>query len=344
MRAIVFAGKGRVEVDTVPDPGVDEPTDAVVRVRRAAVCGTDLHVVAYPSGLPEGFVLGHEFVGEVVDVGAGVHGHHRGDLVVGADFTSCGRCWWCRRGDHWECAERRFFGTGSAFGAALAGAQAELVRVPHADTVLQPVPDGVHVDAAVFLGDTLATGYAAVQRAALRPGDTVAVVGGGPVGQLASLAAQACGAGIVVLVEPVDARRDLAAAQGAVVAAPDDARTLVDRLTDGRGADAVIDAIGGARGLDTACALVRRRGTVVSVGVHTDPGWELPVARAFADELTLAFAIGDLARDAGPLLALVRSGAVDPAVVASETVPLGDVPEAYGRMAQRRTLKTLIAI
>jgi len=264
--------------------------------------------------------------------------------VVAADFTSCGHCWWCRRGDHWECVERRFFGTGSAFGPALPGAQAELVRVPHADTVLQAVPDGVDVDAAVFLGDTLATGYAAVQRAAIRPGDTVAVVGGGPVGQLTNLAAQACGAGIVVLVEPVDARRELAAAQGAVVAAPDDARVLVDRLTEGRGADAVIDAIGGARGLDTGYALVRRRGVVVSVGVHTDPGWELPVARAFADELTLAFAIGDLARDAGPLLALVRSGAVDPRVVASETVPLDDVPEAYARMAQRRTLKTLIAV
>ncbi|GEC18431.1 dehydrogenase [Pseudonocardia hydrocarbonoxydans] len=340
----MYAGQGRVEVDTVPDPRIEEPTDAVVRVRRAAVCGTDLHVVAHPDGLPEGFVLGHEFVGEVVEPGAGVHGHRRGDLVVGADFTSCGRCWWCRRGDHWECAQRRFFGTGSAFGPPLAGAQAELVRVPHADTVLQPVPAGVDVDAAVFLGDTLATGYAAVRRAGIAPGDTVAVVGGGPVGQLTALAAQACGAGIVVLVEPVGDRRELAAAQGAVVAAPDDARALVDRLTDGRGADAVVDAVGGRRGLDAACALVRRRGTVVSVGVHTDPGWELPVARAFADELTLAFAIGDLARDAGPLLALVRSGALDPAVVASETVPLDGVPQAYARMAGRRTLKALIAV
>ncbi len=339
----MYAGQGRVEVGTVPDPRVEDPTDAVVRVRRTAVCGTDLHVVAHAAGLPEGFVVGHEFVGEVVDTGPGVHAHRRGDLVVGADFTSCGHCWWCRRGDHWECAERRFFGTGSAFGPPLPGAQAELVRVPHADTVLQPVPDGVPLDVAVFLGDTLATGYAAVQRAAPRPGDTVAVVGGGTVGQLTSLAAQACGAGIVVLVEPVDTRRDLAAAHGAVVATPDDARAVIDRLTDGRGADAVVDAIGGPRGLDAAFALARRRGTVVSVGVHTDTGWTLPVARAFTDELTLAFAIGDLARDAGPLLALVRSGVLAPAVVASETVPLDGVPEAYARMAQRRTLKTLIA-
>jgi threonine dehydrogenase-like Zn-dependent dehydrogenase len=118
----------------------------------------------------------------------------------------------------------------------------------------------------------------------------------------------------------------------------------VDRLTDGRGADAVVDAVGGPRGLDTAFALVRRRGSIVSVGVHADAVWGLPVARAFADELTLAFAIGDLARDAGPLLALVRSGAVDPTVVASGTVTLDDVPEAYARMAERRTLKTLITV
>jgi alcohol dehydrogenase len=341
---VVFDGHGRVRVATVPDPGIEEPTDAVVRVRRAAVCGTDLHTVAHPTGVPEGFVLGHEFVGEVVDLGPGVHSHRRGDLVVGANFTSCGHCWWCRRGDNWECTGRRFFGTGSAFGPPLPGAQAELVRVPHADTVLNPVPDGVDVDTAVFLGDTLATGYAAVQRAGIRPGDTIAIVGGGPVGQLTSLAAQACGAGIVVLVEPVDARRDLAATQGAVAVIPEDARAVVDQLTDSRGADAVIDAIGGPRGLETGYALVRSRGTVVSVGVHTETSWGVPVARAFAEELTLTFAIGNLARDAGALMALVRSGAVDPTVVASETVPLDEVPEAYARMAQRRTLKTLISV
>lgn len=343
MRAVVFAGSGRVRVDTVPDPAVQEPTDAVVRVQRAAVCGTDLHAVAHPENLPEGFVLGHEFAGEVVAIGSGVHGHRVGALVVGADYSACGHCWWCRRGDHWECADRRFFGTGSAYGPPLPGAQAELVRVPHADTVLRQLPTGVSLDAAVFLGDTLATGYAAVRRSGLRPGDTVAVVGGGPVGQMTSLAAQACGAGVVVLVEPVAARRDLAAGEGAVVAEPEGARALVDRVTDGRGADAVVDAIGGPRGLDSAYGLVRRRGTVVSVGVHTDASWALPVDRAFADELTLRFVIGDFMRDAEELTGLVRSGVVDPTVVASEVVTLDDAPGAYRRMADRRTLKSLIS-
>ncbi len=193
-------------------------------------------------------------------------------------------------------------------------------------------------------GDTLATGYAAVQRAGLRPGDTLAVVGGGPVGQLVSLAAQALGAGVVVLVEPVDARRTLAAAEGAVVADPDRSRDVVDRVTDARGADAVVDAIGGPAGLDTAFGLVRRRGTVVSVGVHTAAEWPLPVARAFAEELTVRFAVGDLMRDAPDLVGLVRSGAIDPAVVASERIGLDEAPEAYRKMAERHTLKSLLVI
>lgn len=340
----MFAGDGRVRVDTVADPAITEPEDAVVRVRRAAVCGTDLQAVAHPAGLPPGTVLGHEFVGEIIAVGPGVQGHRLGDLVFGADYAACGRCRWCRRGDHWECDRRRFFGTGTAFGPALPGTQAELVRVPFADATLRPVPAGVSPDAAVFLGDTLATGFAAIHRARITPGDTVAVLGGGPVGQLTSLAAQALGAGVIVLVEPVASRRALAADQGAVTAEPETARAEIDRVTDGRGADAVIDAVGGARALDTAFALVRRRGTVISVGVHHDLGWSLPVARAFADELTLRFVVGNAMRDGDALLALVRSGAIDPSVVATDTVGLDQAPEAYRRMADRRTLKTLIAI
>lgn len=342
MKAVLFDGDSGVAVESVVDPSPVDPTDAVVRVRRGAVCGTDLHLVSH-GDLPRGTVLGHEFVGEVVEAGAGVHAHRRGDLVVGADFTACGRCWWCRRGDHWECDRRQFFGTGPAFGEPLAGAQAELVRVPFADTVLRPVPPDVPLDAAVFLGDTLATGYAAVRRAGTDPGDTVAVLGGGPVGQLAALAAQACGVGVVVVVEPVAARRELAAAEGAVATGPERARETLDRLTDGRGADAVIDAVGGTVGLDAAFGLVRRRGTVVSVGVPTGATWPLPVERAFVDELTLRFAVGNLMRDGDALVALVRSGVLDPTVLVSETVALDGVPEAYRRMAQRRSLKTLVA-
>ena len=344
MRAVVFDGTAGVRLETVPEPRIDSPEDAIVRVRRAAVCGTDLHVLAHPHGLPEGSVLGHEFAGDVVAVGSEVRALSSGDRVAGADYTACGRCWWCRHGDHWECPHRQFFGTGSAFGPPLPGCQAEFVRVPFADTVLRTLPPDLPLDAAVLVGDTLATGFASVQRADLRPGDTVVVVGGGPVGQLTSLVAQACGAGSVVLVEPVASRRAAAVAEGAVAATPEEAQAVVERITDGRGADAVVDAVGGATGLDTALGLVRRRGTVVSVGLHLPGGWRMPTDRAFADELTLRFAIGDVMRDGDSLLALLRSGAIDPASVVSEVVPLTAAPEAYERMAGRHTLKALIAV
>jgi alcohol dehydrogenase len=344
MRAVVFAGDGRVRVEAVADPRLEHPEDAIVRVHRSAVCGTDLHVVSHPEHLPLGFVLGHEFVGEVVEVGPAVRARAVGDRVVGADYTACGGCWWCRQGAHWHCGERRFFGTGSAFGPPLPGAQAELVRVPHADTVLVPLPRSVTDDAAVFLGDTLAAGYAAVRRGGLRPGQSVAVVGGGPVGQLTSLAAQACGAGPVVVVEPVADRRALADRNGALGVTPGEARHLLDDVTDGRGADLVVDAVGGQPGLDTGLELVRARGTVVSAGVHLESTWPLPVARAFTDELSLSFVIGDLMRDGDDLLALLSGGTLDPTVVASELVTLGDVPDAYARMAERLTLKALVAV
>lgn len=341
MKAVVHAGNGNVRVEDVAEPRLCAPTDAIVRVLRAAVCGTDLHVLAHPDELPRGFVLGHEFVGEVVERGEQLRGHALGDLVAGADYTACGRCWWCRRGDHWHCSDRRFFGTGTVFGPPLAGAQAELVRVPHAETVLTPLPEGVDLDAAVLLGDTVATGYAALRRAEVTPGETVAILGGGPLGQVTSLVAQAVGAGVVVVVEPVADRREVAAREGALAAVPDEARRVVDSVTEGRGADVVVDAVGGERGLGLAFDLVRRRGRIASVGV---PGAtvELPAARAFTEELSFSFAIGDVMRDAEPLLALVRAGTLDPSVIATETVALTDAAEAYRRTTDRLTLKALI--
>ncbi|NMO03770.1 alcohol dehydrogenase catalytic domain-containing protein [Gordonia sp. TBRC 11910] len=342
MKAVTFAGAGTVEVATVADPVLSDAADAVVQVRRAGICGTDLHLIADGDGLTAGTVMGHEFVGVVVDVGAAVRGLSIGDRVAGADFTACGACWWCRAGNQWECRSRSFFGSGTAFGPRLDGAQAEYVRVPFADVTLQKLPPELSWEAALFLGDILATGYAAIRRADFRPGATVAIVGGGPVGQMASQAAQACGAGAVIVVEPVAQRRDLAQECGALAAAPDDARAVIDQFTDGRGADAVVEAVGGSLGLDSALSLVRRRGTVVSVGVHSAAQWPLPVARAFADELTLSFAIGNAIRDRDELAGLLASGVIDPTVVIDGRLDLADAAQGYADMAQRRSVKTIL--
>jgi threonine dehydrogenase-like Zn-dependent dehydrogenase len=342
MKAAVYAGPERVTVEDVPEPRLEEPADALVRVTVSAICGTDLHMIGGHAEIEPGTVLGHEFVGEVLSVGSAVRGIRTGQLVLGSDFTACGDCWWCRRGDHWECAERQFFGTGSAFGKALAGAQAEIVRVPNASVVLCPLPPGCAPDRALFVGDTLATGYAAVERGGVSAGDTVVILGGGAVGQMASLACQAVGAAVVIVVDLVADRRALAAAQGALSAAPDDVESLVRRVTAGRGADVAVDAVGGARVLDAALTLVRPRGTVVSVGAHFDASFALPVRRAFAEELTVSFAIGDAMRLRDRLLPLVATGVIDPTVVVTERVGLSDVPAAYERFARHEAVKILI--
>src|SRR5271168_4224138 len=245
MRAIVFDGPGHVALREVPPPELAHATDVLLQVTMAGICGTDLHVVAgHFTGVERGAVIGHEFVGNVIAVGSGVTQIKVGDHVVASDFTACGYCRWCARGDHWECPDRAFFGTGDSFGPSLSGAQAEIVRVPFADTTLAKIPSGVSDEAAILVSDNLATGWAAIERARLEPGESVAVIGGGTVGQLASLAAQAAGAGAVIVIEPSETRRAFARAHGALAAAPVEARDLINRLTDGDGADVVIEAVG----------------------------------------------------------------------------------------------------
>jgi alcohol dehydrogenase len=343
MRAIVFDGAERVALREVAAPEILHPTDALVRVALAGICGTDLHVLAgHFPGVEPGAVIGHEFVGDVIAVGAGVTQIKVGDHVVASDFTACGHCRWCARGDHWECLDRAFFGTGAAFGAAISGAQAEIVCAPHADTTLARIPQGVSDEAAILVADNLATGWAAIERARMEPGENVVVIGGGAVGQLASLAAQAAGAGAVVVVEPSEARRAFARAQGALAAAPGEAAELIGRLTDGDGADLVIEAVGAAAALTSAFALVRKRGRIVSAGAHAAAEWPLPLARCFAEELTLSFAIGDAIRLRPRLFGLIRSGVLDPTVVVELRVGIEGAADAYVKLKSQQILKAVI--
>jgi alcohol dehydrogenase len=343
MRAIVFDAPGVIALREVPAPELIHPGDALVRVSLAGICGTDLHVVAgHFKGMNPGAVVGHEFVGDVIAVGAGVSLIKVGDHVVASDFTACGACRWCARGDHWECPDRAFFGAGESFGPALSGAQAEIVRAPFADTTLARVPKGVSDEAAILVSDNLATGWAAIERAGLQPGEIVAVVGGGAVGQLASLAAQAAGAAAVALIEPNEARRRFARANGALAVDPNEARALVERLTEGDGADVVIEAVGAAATLASAFDFVRKRGRIVSVGAHATQQWPMPLARCFADEITLSFAIGDAIRLRSKLFSLIRSGVLDPTVVIQDRARLDQASEAYRRLREQQVLKAVI--
>ncbi|HEX3826168.1 MAG TPA: alcohol dehydrogenase catalytic domain-containing protein [Sporichthyaceae bacterium] len=345
MRAVVWTGPGQVSVATVPDPVPIDDTDVVVAVRSAGICGTDLHVTGgHAPGMRPGTVLGHEFVGTVVAAGRAVRRVAVGAEVMSADFTACGACWWCDRGEHWHCAHRQFFGTGGVFGPELAGAQAEFVRVPFADTVLCPLPAGVSDAAALLVGDNLATGWIACERGEVRPADVVAVVGGGPVGQLVSLCAQTVGAAAVVVADPVPERREMAKANGALGADPAELRAVLDELTDGRGADVVVEAVGNPVGLTAALAAVRRSGTLVSVGAHTETTWPLPLAATFAAELTLRFTIGDPIRARRALLPLLAAGVLDPTFVVSHELTLHQATEGYALLRDRRATKVVLSV
>jgi threonine dehydrogenase-like Zn-dependent dehydrogenase len=343
MRAVVYRAPGEVALAEVPRPVMVDATDAIVRVTHAGICGTDLHVVRgdFPGMVP-GAVVGHEFVGEVVETGSAVQRIRRGEAVMSSDFTACGRCRWCDRAEHWQCGQRAFFGTGTAFGPMLAGAQAEYVRVPHADRTLGVLPAGCSPEAGLLMGDNLATGWVAVERAALEAGECVVVIGGGAVGQLAALSAQTAGAGIVIVVEPHEGRRAFARAHGSLASHPDEALAMVRRLTGGDGADVVVEAVGGNGPLDLAMAMARARGRVVSVGAHASETWGFAVGRAFREELSLSFAIGDGMRLRRKLTGLVSGGAIDPTVVIDARGRLEDAPVLYRLLATQQRLKAVI--
>jgi alcohol dehydrogenase len=345
VRAVVYEAPGQVALAEVAEPHLQADTDAIVAVTHAGICGTDLHASSgHMPGIEPGAVLGHEFTGTIVECGRSVLGLAVGERVMSSDFTACGRCWWCRQREHWHCPERQFFGTGAAFGPALAGAQAEYVRVPYADVTLAPLSAGVSDDAALLIGDNLATGWIAAERAPVRPGAVVAVVGGGPVGQLANLAAQLHGAAVVVVSDPVQQRRDIAAAHGAVASEPGETRRLLNALTDGRGADVVIEAVGGSLGLDAALSLVRDAGAVISVSAHVQVAWTFPLARSFAGERNLGFVIGNSIRVRDALTSVVSAGILNPAFVVSRHDQLDNAPMRYRDMREMKELKVLLHV
>ncbi|MBL1099174.1 alcohol dehydrogenase family protein [Streptomyces coffeae] len=333
MRALQWHGTRRVAVaDDVAVPRIEEPGDALVRVVRSAICGTDLH--PYRGEIAQftpGTVTGHEFTGVVEAVGPGVHGLKPGDRVVASDIIACGHCRNCRRSRHYQCERVGLFGYDTVVGTrAYPGGHAEYVRVPFADVVLLPIPDDVGDEQALFVGDVLATGYACAVGAEVRPGDTVAVVGCGPVGLLALEAAWTLGAARVLAVDPLESRRKLAAERGAhpVPDGPHVAQQVID-LTEGHGADAVLEAVGTDASLLTALHVVGPRGVVCAVGAHASEALPMPTRLAFAKEITLRFAVGDPISDRETLMNLVRGSRIDPTFIISHRMPLSQAAEGF---------------
>lgn len=341
MKAVVLAAPGDVRVEDVPDPKVVQDRDAVVQVRASAICGADLFPFhGMTPGFENGTILGHEFVGEVAEVGPGVSSLQPGQRVVCTSTVSDGTCPHCRAGRPSQCRERALFGYSGVY-PRLDGGQAELVRVPNADRCLWPLPEEVTDEAGVFVADILPTGYGAVRRAEVQIGDAVAIVGCGPVGLMALLCVRGV-AGRVVAIDGIGARRELAARLGAEPVAPDEAVGAVDAATGGLGADAVIEAAGAPEALALALRLVRGRGTVSVVGAHFEPDYPLDNALMFEREITLRFTIGNPAGDRERMLGLIATGRLDPTVVVSHRMPLASAPEAYELFDRREAIKVVL--
>lgn len=343
MRALRLMAAGDLRVDDVPDPQIKGPKNAVLAVTKTAICGADLLPYwGYVPGFEWGTTMGHEFVGVVKEAGSAVTQVKPGDRVVCSSMTSCGVCWACRRGMQPQCENRALFGFSGAY-PRLDGGQAEQVLIPNADRDLWPLPAEVSDDAGVFVADILSTAYRGVERADFKLGDSVAVVGCGPVGLMAILCARLT-AGRVIAVDTIPARLELAKAMGAVAidASAQDAVAAVLDLTGGRGAEAVIECAGGVPALTSAMQMARVRGTVSVIGAHFEPDFPLDAGAMFGKETTLRFTIGAPTDDRETVLELIRLGRIDPTPTISHHMSLEQAPEAYKLFEAREATKVVL--
>jgi threonine dehydrogenase-like Zn-dependent dehydrogenase len=344
VRAVVFDDVGKVRLADVPAPTIEQPGDAVVRVTRTAICGSDLHFFHGKAPLEPGDVMGHEAVGVVESIGADVTRFAPGDRVVVAFNIACGSCWFCKRGETQLCEGFRNLGAGT-FGGGLPGAQATHVRVPTADVNLLAISDDVDDERALFVGDVLTTGLYAASIAAIQPDDAVAVLGCGPVGWFCVQAARALGAGRIFAIDRESSRLELAANVGAQ---PIDVRerhpgTALAESTAGRGADVVIEAVGSVAAFGSAIDIVRRGGRVVVVGVYAGESVDVQLGVYWARALTVRFAgVSPVHAWWERAMGYVRSGDIDPLPLISHRLPLEDAAEGYELFDRREATKVVL--
>ncbi len=291
MKALTFQGIKNIRYETVRDPEILDPADVIVKVEQTAICGSDLHVYhGRESGLDEGTVMGHEFTGEIAELGKSVRNFERGEKVVSPFSTNCGQCYFCDIGLTARCVNGQLFGWVEG-GFGLQGAQAEYVRVPYADSTLVHIPEILDPRHALLAGDILSTGYYCADQAEIRPGGLYVVIGCGPVGLLTIMSAFEQGAQHIVAIDAVYERLEIANQLGAVAWHLNENPVLyILEKTHGVGAEAVMEAVGSPGAQDLAIKLVRPGGIISSVGVHTAHDFSFSPAEAY--NLNLTFKTG----------------------------------------------------
>ncbi|WP_299536678.1 zinc-dependent alcohol dehydrogenase family protein [uncultured Streptomyces sp.] len=345
MRATVIQAPHDIRVEEVADPEIRRATDAVVRVVRACVCGSDLWAYRGESARQPGQRIGHEFLGVVEEAGAEVRGFAPGDLVVAPFVWSDGNCAYCAEGLHTSCPQGGFWGS-----VGSDGGQGEAVRVPFADGTLVKLPAGAASDdrlltALLALSDVLGTGHHAAVGAGVRPGSTVAVVGDGAVGLCGVMAAKRLGAERIIALGRHTARTDIARLFGATDVVAERGGAAVDavrELTGGEGAHGVIEAVGTEQSMRTAVGIARDGGSIGYVGVPHGSGTGLDLGEMFNRNIALRGGVAPVRAYIPELLPDVLDGTIDPSPVFDLTVDLDGVPAGYEAMDDRSALKVLI--
>lgn len=344
MKALVYHGPGQKAWESVPDPSIIEPTDAIVRIDSSTICGSDLHILK--GDVPEvkpGTILGHEAVGTVVEVGAAVTTIAPGDRVLVSCITSCGRCRFCKEAHYGLCTG----GGGWIFGHLIDGLQAEFARVPFADTSVYKVPEGLSDEQVLFLADILPTAYeVGVLNGRVTPGDTVAIVGAGPIGLATIMTAKLHTPGQIIAIDLADSRLEKALEFGADVTinnGNEDAVAKVMELTGGLGADVAIEAVGVPDTFELCAELIRPGGRLANVGVH-GKCVTLHLERLWIRDVMITTGLVDT-NTTPRLLKLIEGGRLDPTVFATHHFALADTVEAYdvfAAAAETHALKVVL--
>lgn len=343
MKALIYKGPGKLALETRPLPDIQSATDAIVKVTRTTICGTDLHILKgdVPTCTP-GRVLGHEGVGIVDKIGAVVTQFKTGDHVLISCISSCGKCEYCRKGMYSHCTTG-----GWILGNTIDGTQAEFVRIPHADTSLHPIPEGADEEALVMLSDILPTGFeCGVLNGKVQPGSTVAIVGSGPIGLAALLTAQFYSPAEIIMVDLDENRLDVAMRFGAtaiVMASGDEAAKQVLALTAGRGVDTAIEAVGIPDTFEVCQAIIAPGGTIANIGVH-GVKVDLHLEKLWSQNIAITTRLVDTV-STPMLLKTVRSGKIDPKKMITHHFKLDQVLDAYDtfkRASSTHALKVII--
>ncbi|MDZ4401739.1 zinc-dependent alcohol dehydrogenase family protein [Prosthecobacter sp.] len=343
MKALVYHSPGRKGLQDMPRPVLKEATDAVVRITKTTICGTDLHILKgdVPT-VSEGRILGHEGIGIIEEAGTGVTRFHQGDRVLISCITACGKCEYCRRGMCSHCEQG-----GWILGNTIDGTQAEYVRIPWADTSLHHIPENADEEAMVMLSDILPTGYeCGVLNGCVKPGDIVAIIGAGPVGLAALLTARFYSPADIIMIDRDDHRLDVAKKLGATkLINNSDGKALakIMAMTFGRGVDVAIEAVGVPATFEICQAIIAPGGHIANVGVHGE-SVPLHLETLWSQNITITTRLVD-AVTTPLLLKTVMSGRLLPKQLVTHHFPLSEVISAYdtfGNAARERALKVIL--